>query len=82
MSRTFQILIYYLRFLAKLLTNAGKKAGFNDTRGTLFFDVARILNTKKPKFLVLENVEGLIKHDPCPEGGEIGKTLRTILDVL
>ena len=69
-------------FPCQAFSSAGKKAGFNDTRGTLFFDVIKILKAKQPKFLILENVEGLVKHDPFSEGGEIGKTLTTILSVL
>lgn len=54
---------------------AGKRAGFNDTRGTLFFDIARVLAEKRPRHLVLENVKGLLSHDQ-------GKTFQTILGVL
>jgi len=54
---------------------AGKRKGFDDTRGTLFFDIARILADKKPKYLVLENVKGLLSHDG-------GKTFQTIIGVL
>lgn len=54
---------------------AGKKTGFKDVRGTLFFDIARILIKKKPKAFLLENVKGLTHHDK-------GKTLTTILNVL
>ena len=55
---------------------AGKRKGFKDeTRGTLFFDIARIIEAKKPKAIFLENVKGLISHDK-------GKTLKTILKVL
>lgn len=54
---------------------AGKRGGFTDTRGTLFFDVARILKDKRPRHLVLENVKGLLSHDS-------GKTFQTILGVL
>jgi len=54
---------------------AGKRKGFNDTRGTLFFDVARILAHKKPKNVVLENVKGLLSHDG-------GRTFQTIIGVL
>lgn len=42
---------------------AGKRGGFNDVRGTLFFEIARIAAVKKPKYLLLENVPGLLSHD-------------------
>ena len=42
---------------------SGKKKGFEDTRGTLFFDVCRIIREKQPKVVVLENVKHLIHHD-------------------
>ncbi len=54
---------------------AGKRCGFKDTRGTLFFDVAEIIKKKQPKAIFLENVKGLKTHDK-------GKTLTTILRVL
>lgn len=54
---------------------AGQRKGFSDTRGTLFFDIERIIKAKQPKAFVLENVKGLLSHDK-------GKTLKTILDVL
>lgn len=54
---------------------AGKRLGFEDSRGTLFFEVARILKDKKPKGFILENVSGLVNHDK-------GKTLKVILEVL
>ncbi len=54
---------------------AGKRGGFNDTRGTLFFDIARILKEKRPRYLLLENVKGLLSHDK-------GKTFQTMLGVL
>jgi len=54
---------------------AGKRKGFNDTRGTLFFEIARIARDKKPKYLLLENVKGLLNHDK-------GKTFATILETL
>lgn len=54
---------------------AGKRLGFEDTRGTLFFDVARILKEKKPKAFLLENVKGLTNHDD-------GRTLEVILKTL
>lgn len=51
---------------------AGMRKGFDDIRGTLFFDVARILEEKKPKYVLLENVKNLISHDKT-------NTIRTIL---
>lgn len=54
---------------------AGKKGGFEDIRGTLFFEVARIIKEKRPKAILLENVKGLVSHSK-------GKTLATILSVL
>lgn len=42
---------------------AGKRKGFEDTRGTLFFDVARIIKEKQPKFVLFENVKGLVNHN-------------------
>lgn len=42
---------------------AGARKGFDDTRGTLFFEIARIAAVKKPKYLYLENVPGLLNHD-------------------
>ncbi|MGR3219730.1 MAG: DNA cytosine methyltransferase [Candidatus Anammoxibacter sp.] len=62
-------------FPCQAFSIAGKRGGFEDTRGTLFFDVAKIIKTHKPKAFFLENVKGLINH-----GG--GKTLSTILNVL
>lgn len=54
---------------------AGLKQGFNDTRGTLFFDVARILKKKQPKYILLENVKNLVGHND-------GETFRTIINTL
>ena len=62
-------------FPCQAFSVAGKLRGFNDTRGTLFFDVARILKHKKPKHFILENVRGLLSHDN-------GRTMQTILKVL
>lgn len=54
---------------------AGKRKGFDDTRGTLFFEIARILRHKKPPYFLLENVPGLLSHDQ-------GRTFAVILDTL
>mgnify|MGYP003608385066 FL=1 len=60
----------------------GKRQGFLDTRGTLFFEIERILREKKPYGFILENVEGLVKHDLENKSDEIGRTLKTILHTL
>lgn len=49
-------------FPCQAFSSAGKRQGFADTRGTLFFEVERILREKKPKGFILENVEGLVNH--------------------
>ena len=54
---------------------SGKRKGFEDTRGTLFFDIARIVKYHKPKVILLENVKNFERHDE-------GRTLRTVLSVL
>lgn len=61
---------------------SGKRQGFLDTRGTLFFEIERILRDKKPYGFILENVEGLVKHDLENKNDEIGRTLKTILYTL
>jgi len=58
-------------FPCQPFSNAGKRAGFEDTRGTLFFNIAEILKEKQPKAFFIENVRGLLSHDG-------GKTFETI----
>jgi len=62
-------------FPCQAFSIAGKRGGFEDTRGTLFFDVAEIIRKKRPRAIFLENVKGLRNHDK-------GKTFATILNVL
>ena len=54
---------------------AGKRRGFKDDRGTLFFEIARILCDKRPRYLLLENVKGILSSDA-------GKSFQTILGIL
>ena len=62
-------------FPCQAFSMAGKRKGFDEARGTLFFDVARILAHKKPRNFILENVKGLLSHNK-------GKTFETILGIL
>ena len=62
-------------FPCQAFSQAGLKQGFNDTRGTMFFEIQRILAHHRPKAFLLENVKQLKTHDQ-------GRTLKTILDIL
>ena len=62
-------------FPCQAFSSAGNRLGFEDTRGTLFFDVARIIKEKQPEGFILENVEGLVTHDK-------GKTFKVIENTL
>ncbi|HEM5082096.1 TPA: DNA (cytosine-5-)-methyltransferase [Streptococcus suis] len=62
-------------FPCQTFSIAGKRAGFEDTRGTLFFEIARFASILRPKYLFLENVTGLLNHDN-------GNTFETILGAL
>lgn len=67
--------ILFAGFPCQPFSIIGQRGGFDDTRGTLFFDVARILKRKSPKSFILENVKQLAGHDK-------GRTLTTILNTL
>lgn len=62
-------------FPCQPFSHAGLKLGIEDTRGTLFHDIARIIDVKRPRFALLENVKGLISHDK-------GYTLQVVLKTL
>lgn len=62
-------------FPCQAFSYAGKKLGFEDTRGTLFFEFARAVKEIQPKIFIAENVAGLISHNE-------GKTLKTMIDIL
>lgn len=62
-------------FPCQAFSVSGLRGGFNDTRGTMFFEVARAAEEIQPQFLLLENVKGLLNHDN-------GRTFRTILSTL
>lgn len=67
--------IFCAGFPCQAFSIAGQRRGFNDTRGTLFFEIQRIVKEKQPSILLLENVLGLLSH-------EKGRTFATILDTL
>ena len=62
-------------FPCQAFSISGKQKGFEDTRGTLFFDIARIASYHQPKVMLLENVKNFQRHDG-------GKTLKVVLDTL
>lgn len=62
-------------FPCQAFSRAGRQQGFSDARGTLFFDVCRVIEQKKPKAILLENVKNLVNHDG-------GNTIKVILDNL
>ena len=62
-------------FPCQAFSNAGRRKGFEDARGTLFFEIARLAQAKRPAYLLLENVPGLLSHDK-------GKTFSVILSAL
>jgi len=70
-----QLDLYVAGFPCQAFSMAGRRLGFEDTRGTLFYNVAEFIKINKPKVFVLENVKGLVSHDS-------GKTFQTIIDIL
>ena len=70
-----QLDLYVAGFPCQSFSLAGKRGGFDDTRGTLFFNVAEFIKVNQPECFILENVKGLLSHDN-------GKTFQTITDVL
>jgi DNA (cytosine-5)-methyltransferase 1 len=63
-------------FPCQPFSNAGHRKGFNDTRGTLFFNIAEILRVKKPKAFFIENVRGLLNHD----GGKTFEVIKNTIE--
>ena len=62
-------------FPCQSFSKAGRRKGFDDTRGTLFFDIVRIIKFHSPKYLLLENVSSLVNHNN-------GDTFKTIISIL
>ena len=69
-------------FPCQSFSSAGKRLGFEDFRGNLFFEIIRILQDKKPFGFLLENVEGLVTHNRENPRDKIGKTFSKILESL
>ncbi|MGZ9432581.1 DNA cytosine methyltransferase [Mycoplasma sp. 613B] len=75
--------ILFAGFPCQTFSNAGNKKGFEDEiRGTLFFDIVKILKAKKPKYILLENVKHLVKHDKGRTWTIIKKVLEEELNYL
>ena len=70
-----QLDLYVAGFPCQAFSTAGKRKGFEEARGTLFFNVAEFIKINQPKVFVLENVKGLLSHDK-------GNTFQTIVDIL
>ena len=70
-----QLDLYVAGFPCQAFSMAGKRKGFDEARGTLFFNVAEFIQINQPKVFVLENVKGLLSHDK-------GRTFPTIVDIL
>ena len=70
-----QLDLYVAGFPCQAFSMAGKRKGFEEARGTLFFNVAEFIKINQPKVFVLENVKGLLSHDR-------GNTFQTIVDIL
>ena len=70
-----QLDLYVAGFPCQSFSMAGKRKGFEETRGTLFFNVAEFIKENQPKTFILENVKGLLSHDK-------GRTFQTIVDIL
>lgn len=70
-----QLDLYVAGFPCQAFSIAGQRKGFDDVRGTLFFNVAEFIRINQPKMFILENVKGLLSHDN-------GRTYQTITDIL
>ena len=74
-SKTPYCDLYVAGFPCQAFSVAGKRQGFKDTRGTLFFDLFQYIKLQRPKYFILENVKGLVRHDK-------GNTFKVIMDSL
>ena len=75
--------LYIAGFPCQSFSLAGKRLGFDEVRGTLFFNCAELIKVKQPKYFILENVKGLLSHDKAKGSKHpIGKTFSTIINLL
>jgi DNA (cytosine-5)-methyltransferase 1 len=75
--------LYIAGFPCQAFSLSGKRLGFEDVRGTLFFNSADYIRKRQPRFFILENVKGLLSHDR-PKGSKAkhGRTFQTIINLL
>lgn len=81
-SEVPQLDLYIAGIPCQSFSLAGKRKGFEDVRGTLFFDVAEFIKENQPKVFILENVKGLLSHDKPNKKAEFGNTFNTIINLL
>ena len=81
-SETPEVDLYVAGFPCQAFSLAGKQLGFEDVRGTLFFNSADYIRAKRPKVFILENVKGLLSHDKVDKKSKYGRTFNTIINLL
>lgn len=78
-----QLDLFVAGFPCQAFSLAGKRLGFEETRGTLFFNCAEFIRVNQPKYFILENVKGLLSHDkPKGSKSKTGRTFNTIIGLL
>jgi DNA (cytosine-5)-methyltransferase 1 len=70
--------LYVAGFPCQPFSSAGKRKGFNDSRGNVFWSCLEVIKMKKPKYFILENVRGLLSHDKEHKKDKYGRTWKTI----
>lgn len=81
-EETPEVDLYVAGFPCQAFSLAGKQLGFEDVRGTLFFNSADYIRIKRPKVFILENVKGLLSHDKVDKKSKYGRTFNTIINLL
>lgn len=81
-AETPEVDLYVAGFPCQAFSLAGKQLGFEDVRGTLFFNSADYIRIKRPKVFILENVKGLLSHDKVDKKSKYGRTFNTIINLL